>query len=171
MVKRLPLTRLLSAFGAERSRIEATIQSRMKTAEAADVLQDTWLKLAQRGADGAIDDPAAFVRSVARNTALDYLRKDRRRRSIDAEIRELLFDAEDALSPERILIGREAADMLAAAIDALPEQTRRVFVMNRFEGKTHREIAAELRISDSAVYYHIRRALEHLSGLRQHLPD
>lgn len=57
------------------------------------------------------------------------------------------------------------------AINSLPPQTRRVLLMSRFEGLTHREIALELGISEAAVYYHIRRAFEHLAAVRSHLPD
>ena len=171
MANKTSFSWLLSVFAADRSRIEAAVHSRAKGHATADVLQETWIKLATHAADGAIENPSAFVRSVARNTATDYLRKERRRNSLDGEVRELLWETEDEFSPERILIGRQAAAMLTEAIDNLPAQTRRIFLMNRFGGKTHREIAAELGISEPAVYYHIRRALESLSSLRQHLPD
>jgi RNA polymerase sigma-70 factor (ECF subfamily) len=171
MAKTATLTRLLSVFVADRSQIEAAVHDRMRNAATADIMQDTWVKLARHDADVSIDNPVAFVRTVARNTAMDYLRKERRRNTIDAEVRDLLWETEDELSPERILIGRQAASMLSDAIEALPEQTRKILLMNRFDGKTHREIAEEMGISESAVYYHIRRSLEHLSSVRQHLPD
>lgn len=171
MIKRPSLSRLLNVLVTDRPRVEATVRVRTGDAVSADILQETWLKLANHPAESTIEDPSAFVRSVARNTATDYLRKERRRGSLDAEVRELLWETEDALSPERIVIGRQAAAMLREVIDSLPAQTRRVLLMSRFEGMTHREIAAELRISEAAVYYHIRRALDQLAALRQHLPD
>ena len=172
MVQKRQLPSLLRAFAADRSRIEAFVRGRVRGhAAAADIMQDTWLKLAAQPADAAIHNPSAFVSLVARNTATDHLRKERRRGAIDAEIRDLLTDAEDALTPERILIGRQAARRLADAIDALPAQTRRIFVMNRFDGMTHREIAEAVGITERAVFYHLRCALEHLASIRQHLPD
>jgi RNA polymerase sigma-70 factor (ECF subfamily) len=170
MIKRFPLSRLLSSFAADRSRIETSLRGRARD-EASDVMQDTWVKLATRSADGVIDNPSAYVTLVARNTATDHVRKERRRNAIDTEIRSLLWDSEDEFTPERILIGRQAATMLTDAIEELPTQTKRVFLMNRFEGLTHREIAETIGISEPAVYYHIRRALEHLSGVRQRLAD
>jgi RNA polymerase sigma-70 factor (ECF subfamily) len=52
------------------------------------------------------------------------------------------------------------------ALDNLPEKTRRIFLMNRIEHISHRKIAEKLGISDEAVYYHIRRALERLAKVR-----
>ena len=46
------------------------------------------------------------------------------------------------------------------------EKTRRIFLMNRIERIPHRRIAEQLGITDEAVYYHIRRALERLAALR-----
>ncbi|TDR84524.1 RNA polymerase sigma factor [Enterovirga rhinocerotis] len=170
MVKRTSFSRLFAVFASERSRIEATVRIRAGEVAAADVMQDAWIKLAQQSEAG-IEQPSAFVRSVARNAATDHRRKERRRASLDAEVQELLWETEDAVSPERILIGRQAVALMRQAIDDLPPQTKRIFEMNRFDGLTFREIAAELGISEPAVYYHIRRALERLAMLREHLPD
>ncbi|WP_034853200.1 RNA polymerase sigma factor [Inquilinus limosus] len=170
VVKKLSLTRILDAFGAEAPRMEAGLQGRVRCrARTADILQDAWIKLAELGADGAVENPQAYVRRTVRNAATDHLRKERRRAAIDQEVHELLWDSADDLSPERIAMGREAVAALERALAEIPEQSRRVFLMNRFEGKTHREIARELGVSETTVYYHIRRVLERLSDLRDSL--
>ena len=173
VVKKLSLTRILDAFGAEAPRIEAGLRGRVRCrARSADILQDAWVKLAELGADGAaVENPQAYVRRTVRNAATDHLRKERRRVAIDREVHDLLWDGADDLSPERIVIGRQAVAALEKALAEMPEQSRRVFLMNRFEGKTHREIACELGVSETTVYYHIRRVLERLSDLRDSLAD
>jgi RNA polymerase sigma-70 factor (ECF subfamily) len=70
------------------------------------------------------------------------------------------------VSPERTVIGRENLDAVRAALDELPEKTRRIFLMNRIDGIPHRRIAEQMGITDEAVYYHVRRALERLARLR-----
>jgi RNA polymerase sigma-70 factor (ECF subfamily) len=137
----------------------------------ADIMQDTWLKLANVGDATVVGNVDGFVRRVAHNAAIDHVRKERRRSAIDDEVQELLWETETDTTPERILIGRQALQAVEAALAALPEQTRRVFLMNRFDGRTHREIATRLGISETAVYYHIRRALEQLVAVRNVLPD
>lgn len=172
MDKKISVSGLLKALAADRTKIASSVYSRVRDAASAeDVMQDTWLKIAGMHADVSIKNPGAFVRRVARNAAIDILRKERRRSVIDEEVQALLWETEDEFSPERIMMGQEAIAAALEAIKALPSQTRRIFVMNRFDGMTHREIAAELGLSEAAVYYHIRRVLEHLANLREHFAD
>jgi RNA polymerase sigma-70 factor (ECF subfamily) len=164
------LSRILEAFGAEMPRMEARLQGRVRChARTADILQESWVKLAELGSDQAVENPQAYVRRTVRNAATDHLRKERRRAAIDQEVYDLLWDNADEMSPERIAMGREAVAVLETALAEMPEQSRRVFLMNRFEGKTHRQIARELGVSETTVYYHIRRVLERLSELRDSL--
>ena len=53
-------------------------------------------------------------------------------------------------------------------LESLPEQTRRIFRMSRFEHKRNSEIANELHISTKAVEFHITKALK---VLRVNLKD
>lgn len=171
MTRKPSLSRLLNVLMTDRARVEGAVRGRTGEVASADIVQETWLKLANHQPDSAIENPSAFVRRVAKNTATDYLRKERRRSALNTEVHDLLYDTEDELSPERIVIGRQAATIVREAINSLPPQTRRVLLMSRFEGMTHRDIALELGISEAAVYYHIRRAFEHLAAVRSHLPD
>ena len=53
----------------------------------------------------------------------------------------------------------------------LPDQTRRVFIMSRFENKSGKEIADILGITVKGVDYHIAKALKALRmSLKDYLP-
>lgn len=170
-------TPILAVFGDERPRLARALQARLRCpAATADVLQDIWIKLAGQdgvatGEAGSVRNASAFVHSVARNAATDHLRKERRRSEIDSEVQHLLSEDVDEASPERILMGREALAEIRRTLDGLPAQSRDIFLMNRFEGKTHKAIAAELGVSEQTVYYHIKRALDALARCRDALPD
>ncbi len=99
------------------------------------------------------------------------MRKERRRSEIDLELSGLLWENVDEASPERVLIGRERLSSVCAALDELAPRTRQIFLMNRVEQIPHRRIAESLGITEEAVYYHIRRALERLAELRDELAD
>lgn len=166
-VEKLDLKRLMAAFVKMRPRLEAAALARVRSAATAeDLVQDTWVKLEKARTAAAIDNPAGFVAQVARNTVSDHLRKERRRSEIDSEVSGLLWEGIDEVSPERMVIGRENLDAVRAALDELPEKTRRIFLMNRIDGIPHRRIAEQMGITDEAVYYHVRRALERLARLR-----
>lgn len=171
-VDRLKLTKLIGAFVKARPRLEAVAQARTGCrAMAEDLIQDTWLKLENTRQDGQIDNPGGFITHVANTTVAGHLRKERRRTEINAELSGLLWDSVDEASPERVLIGRENLCLVCAVLNELPPKTRRIFLMNRIEQIPHRRIAEMLGISDEAVFYHIRRALERLAELRDELAN
>jgi len=164
------LEKLADAFLRLRPRLQAAAQKRAGSrATAEDLLQDAWLKLENAQLDETVHNPVGFMIRTASRTVTDHLRKERRRAEIDAEVSELLWTSVDELSPERILMGRESWAAVREALDGMPERTRQIFLMNRIEGISHRQIARDIGISDEAVYYHIRRALERLAVLRDEL--
>lgn len=65
-------------------------------------------------------------------------------------------------TPEFILEGNEYMDKLQKAIANLSEAQRTAFLLNRIEGKKHREIAELLDISQKAVEKRIYGALKKL---------
>ncbi|NPD16361.1 RNA polymerase sigma factor [Xinfangfangia sp. D13-10-4-6] len=167
---------LFAAFVALRPRLLAMAQSRLgNRATAEDLVQDTWLRLENAStatrSEGGIANTAGFVSQVTMNGIRDHFRKERRRAELDAEVQDLLWEQSDEVSAERAVMGRQTLQAVQAALDELPEKTRQIFLMNRIEGVTHRRIAEMLDMSDEAVYYHIRRALEHLAHLRDELND
>jgi RNA polymerase sigma-70 factor (ECF subfamily) len=171
-VDRLKLGKLIGAFVKMRPRLEAVAEARTGCrATAEDLMQDVWLKLENTRCDDEIDNCGGFITQVAKTTVTGHLRKTGRRSEIDAEIFDLLWDTVDEASPERALIGRENLRAVCAALDTLPARTRSIFLMNRIEQIPHRRIAEMLGISDEAVYYHIRRAIERLAVVRDELAN
>jgi RNA polymerase sigma factor (sigma-70 family) len=51
-------------------------------------------------------------------------------------------------------------ERLSVALEQLPEQCRRAFLLNRLEGLTHAQIATQLGVSTKTVQRHIERALQ-----------
>ena len=56
------------------------------------------------------------------------------------------------------MISYELAELLDRAIDEMPEERRRVFILVRMENKTYQEAADMLHISVNTVKYHLKRA-------------
>ncbi|UIR55678.1 RNA polymerase sigma-70 factor [Sphingobacterium sp. SRCM116780] len=68
------------------------------------------------------------------------------------------------LSPaaDELILEKEILQKIEASIDKLPEKCRIIFRMNREEGKTYKQIANELDISEKTVETHISKAIKHL---------
>jgi RNA polymerase sigma-70 factor (ECF subfamily) len=126
-------------------------------ATAADLVQDIFLRLWRRNArlDG---NDAAYLTRSARNAAIDHLRAERIRTDfVIGTVPEQ--HAAGLPSPHAALEAREGLLQVDAAIRALPERTRHIFLLNRVHGSSYPEIAAVMHISTSAVEKHMARAL------------
>ncbi|GAA4446933.1 RNA polymerase sigma-70 factor [Ravibacter arvi] len=99
-----------------------------------------------------------LYRSV-RNDCLKYLQREVGRSRIDLGIEECQ-DMPGYETPESLLGCEELSRRIDAAIANLPPQCRRVFVMNRYEGLRHHEIACELNVSLKTVEAHITKSLK-----------
>jgi len=135
-------------------------------AAAEDVLQETFLNAFR--AIGRFEGRSrlgTWLYRIANNTALMQLRKKEPATfSLDSpletdegeEIPRQFFDF--CCLPERDLLSDEARAEMRAAIDALPESLRVVFVLRDIEGLSTRETADMLGLSVPAVKTRLMRA-------------
>ena len=110
----------------------------------------------------------AFLMTVVKNQALNYLRNEHLRMEVrenilDDELYELDFriSSLDSSDPNQ-LFSEEIIAIVNHTLNELPEKTRRVFIMRRFEEKSYREIASEMNMSVKGVEYHMNKATESL---------
>lgn len=127
---------------------------------AADVAQDTYLRLQRAETLPRVDNPRAYLFRVADNLAADHQRRDaaRRRWTTAGELPE---QPDERAGPEAALDARQRLEVLRQAIDELPPKCRAVFLMHKLEGLSHAAIAARLGISKSMVEKHVMKALAH----------
>ena len=103
-----------------------------------------------------IENIDAYLYVVARNEANRYLKESPH--------------SEDA--PDSRLIEAEVEELVRRLINDLPERCRTVFLLNRQEGLSSREIAEALSLSESTVRVQIKIAVDRIvAGIRTHYPD
>ena len=115
-------------------------------------------------------DPALSIKTylytAARNRALKHLRhSDVERRSAE----EVMLTFPRQKTPEDEWRGKEIADAIYQAIEALPEKRRILFNMNRFDHLTYAEMAEIQGISIKTVETQMGRALKFLRDRLAHL--
>jgi RNA polymerase sigma factor (sigma-70 family) len=130
--------------------------------EAEDLVQDVYVRLMSRPAT-APRDWHAYVFQVAAN-----LLRDRARRAVVRDRYVALVRKEpslnvDVLDPHRVTAGREALQTLLGTLHDLPERTRQIFLLYRYEQISRQVIAESFGISVSAVEKHVYRAMARLS--------
>lgn len=128
--------------------------------DAADLAQDTFIKIAHSGNAGAIKTPRAFLTTTATHLMIDLVRK----RNIERKYLETLYQQQAnsfIATPEQIKESIETLNEIAALLEGLPEKVYRAFLMCRLDGLSYAEIGKELGVSTSMVKQYIARAMMH----------
>jgi RNA polymerase sigma-70 factor (ECF subfamily) len=126
-----------------------------RAADAEDVLQTVFLRLAQHG--GAIDlspNSAAYLRRAAVNAALDVVRARSRTRAVALEDVSLAGSGD----PEALAARREVHDFIRRAVARLKPKAAELFVLKYFEGYGNDEIADAMGMSKMVVAVLLHRA-------------
>jgi RNA polymerase sigma factor (sigma-70 family) len=129
---------------------------------AEDAVHDAYLRAKETACThAAVAQPLSYVHRVVRNLAIDrYRRSALESQLFEPEDGGALVAAPAARTPEAMAIDRQELTLVARALAELPERVRRVFELYRLEGRTQREIGAELGLSAATVNTLIREALE-----------
>ena len=76
----------------------------------------------------------------------------------------------EACEPESLL-RNEVQELIDEALRQMPEKTKNIFMMNRYEWKSYQEIAQETGLSIKSIEYHISKALKILRHeLKDYMP-
>jgi RNA polymerase sigma-70 factor (ECF subfamily) len=128
-------------------------------ADAQDLTQETFIKALQRQDQlKDLEKAAQWVSRIARNTAIDFLRRSGR--ISFTELEEL---PEPALrsrgdSPEQSLLKAEHRERLHAGLEILTQRERTALLLRDVEDLTAEQVAAELSCSKATVRSHIANA-------------
>jgi RNA polymerase sigma-70 factor, ECF subfamily len=128
-------------------------------ADAQDLTQESFIKALQRQDQlKDLDKAAQWVSRIARNTAIDFLRRGGRLSF--AELEELPEPAlrSHADSPEQTLLRTEHYERLEAGLQVLTERERTALLLRDVEDLSAEEVAAELNCSKATVRSHIANA-------------
>ena len=131
----------------------------LNPAEAEDVVQETMIKIwNKRDQWDEIESIEAFCLTICRNLALDKMRKtEGQNQSLD----EVVHDAPDrsySSNPEEQAMQQDRIELIHRLIGQLPEKQRSAMQLRDFEGKSYKEIAAIMDISEEQVKINIFRA-------------
>ncbi len=143
---------------------------------AQDLAQDVFLRVI-RGAEGFNQDSkfSTWLYTIARHACIDHSRrmKHRRHASLDGQGPDnddgpgaKLIDRipQSAPGTDRQALSGEARARIAAAVEALPEDQREVFLLRQVQSLAFAEIAEICGVSENTVKSRMRYALERLQS-------
>ncbi len=120
-----------------------------------DVVQEAFLKLWKNCSRIPPDKAKSFLFTVANNQMLNELSK--KKTTLKYKENPPKIDSE---TPQFIIEEKEYMEKLKDALQSLTPDQRVTFMLNRVEGKRHKEIAEMLGISRKAVEKRIYKALK-----------
>ncbi|MEM7563652.1 MAG: sigma-70 family RNA polymerase sigma factor [Pseudomonadota bacterium] len=125
---------------------------------AADLAQDTFVRLLQRNLDGiAVREPRAYLKCIARGLLIDYWR----RRDLEIAWQETLANLPqgEAVSPEVSAVLFETLKEIDQMLSCLKPVVRRAFLLAQLEGYSCRQVAETLNVSLSTAERYVAKAL------------
>lgn len=119
----------------------------------------------------------AYVLTIIKHKCMNYLQHMQVREEANQQLQnharwelDTRISTLDACNPNELFTA-EAQEIVNKTLASLPEQTRRVFILSRYQNKSHKQIAEELGMTTKGVEYHIARALKKLQvSLKDYLP-
>ncbi|MGS2722978.1 RNA polymerase sigma factor [Porticoccus sp. GXU_MW_L64] len=147
-----------AAFLKHKSFLNAFLRKFMhRPQDIEDIAQEAYLRAFKAEKERDVGHPKTLLFTIAKNVALNELRSKAKR--VTGYIEECHSDMDDLLSStvdEEI----EALDGLQSyckAVDALPEQCRRVYLLRKVHGLQHKDIAERLGITVRSVERHLQK--------------
>ena len=126
--------------------------------DAENIVQDIFFEIWEKQLEfSSFVNLKGYLFSVLKNRCIDFLRRETLMQEVNKTIRDeqlqelkMKFESLEALD-SAFLNEPDIEHLIQNAIDSLPEKCRKIFVMNKLEGKKQKAIARELNISIHTV--------------------
>ncbi|HEY8513326.1 MAG TPA: RNA polymerase sigma-70 factor [Cyclobacteriaceae bacterium] len=133
---------------------------------AEEVVQDLFISLWNKRESLAIHNFSSYLYACVKNKCLNYIESKIIEKKHWDYYKQFIPQAD--YETEKMVSYNTLLEAINTSMESLPKKTRRVFQLNRLEGRSVSEIANALNLSEKAIEYHLARSLKHL---RMHLKD
>ncbi|OLS60312.1 sigma-70 family RNA polymerase sigma factor [Pseudomonas putida] len=131
---------------------------------AADLAQDTFVRLLKSRQASPLREPRAYLSSIARGLMIDQFRRRELERAYLQSIEAL--PAQEVPSEEDRLLILDALERIDRMLDRLKPRARQAFLLAHLDGLSCPQIAAKLEVSRATVERDLALALQHCYRLR-----
>ncbi|WP_043308837.1 sigma-70 family RNA polymerase sigma factor [Pseudomonas sp. ML96] len=127
--------------------------------QAADLAQDTFVRLLVRNKPISDQAPRALLTRIARGLVIDHWRRN----ALERAYLEALAQLPEAShpSPEVRHEALQCLERIAQLLDGLKPKVREAFLLYQLGGLNHAEVAEQLGVSSRTVERHVASALLH----------
>ena len=156
--------RLLDAFLEHRDILSAYLARRIICEDDVDdILQEAFIQMQESDRNSEIQSPKSYLFIVARNILSKQLAQQSKRLVGELDDATMVSLESKNAEPDQEVHEQMKFQVFKSAVESLPPQCRRVFLLRKIKGLSHKKIASQLDISTSTVERHITLALSRLS--------
>ncbi len=128
--------------------------------DAEDASQETFMRVMRRNGTVKLDFPAGYIWRTAQN----LVKEIKRTKAVSSKwVSSRTMDLDEQISqtptPEEAMKFQKMNDNILNVLNRLPTRCREVFILHRFKGLSHKQIAEQLNISPKTVENHMVNAL------------
>ena len=125
-----------------------------------EMAQDIFMKLWDRRADVTIDNFSAYLFTCVKHRCINYIESRIIRRKHWEYYSAFLRMQDD--STGKVIAFNDLREALEKGLNTIPKKSKMIFRLNRFEGKSIKQIAGEMNLSEKAIQYHLTRSVKEL---------
>lgn len=124
---------------------------------AADLVQDTFVRVLTRDHGLAMREPRAYLTTIANGLLIDHWRKQ----DIERAWMESMSSRPEAVapSPEQRLLVLDTLYRIDRMLASLPERVRQAFLLAQIHGLTYVRIAERLQVSERMIKKYMAQAM------------
>ena len=134
--------------------------------DAEEIIQTIFSSLWEKRESLAITNLSFYLQTAVRNSVIDRIRSKVTQQKYWNYYKTFIPD--QLTSTEDTVVFDDLNGAVEEAVNHLPEKSKKVFKLSRFEGRSNAEIAKLLHLSEKAIEYHLTKSLR---DLRVHLKD
>lgn len=156
------------AYGLSRFTFSILRNKELAEEAVSDVFFNIWI---HRAKIEGIENFKAYLYTSARNTALNYLDKEKREKAILLEDIVVSMPINE-ICPESELISKELKEVIGMAIEHLPERCKLIYSLAKIEQLKYKEIAQILDISVKTIDHQLTIAIKKIGDeIQKYLGD
>lgn len=130
-------------------------------AEAEEVIQNIFSSLWEQREKLDIENLGAYLNRAVKNRILNSIRAKITQQKYWEYYQNFIPKVHNGTENAVAFVNLQ--ESLEEAVNHLPEKSRLVFQMSRFEGRTNPEIAKVLKLSEKSIEYHLTQSLKKIS--------
>ena len=125
-----------------------------------ELAQEIFMKLWDKRAELAIENFSAYLYTCVKHRCLNYIESKMARKKHWERYKVFLSVQDD--STNKTIAFNDLREALDKGLNTIPKKSKAIFRLNRFEGRSVKEIAGQMNLSEKAIQYHLTRSVREL---------